>query len=368
MAERLVACAVSEGDQSESASFGIFVHDCIHEYLLACIAANQESHWSTLRQIVVNQFYRTPRGLGPERLDEAQDLLDRFAHTHLAELDTLLYLQGGEPALEYTMKLDVGWAIITGTVDRMDRIDGDDRDDPPRIVRATDYKSQWAQSPHLFQGRTYAQLTFAQPWAASLEEFHWMPDPFKLRSDPREGVIVYRRGDLDEWWVETLAGLRQRWDLRVSGRARPTGGAACTYCALRYSCPSALPVARDIPENVDQAVELVGEWIRFDLSRKLRGESLAAWFNNHAPIQVGGYEVGYLEPRDERFVASDPMGIVNHLNSMGLDGAAALKSIIDQTKIPSVVKPLLVEAKVARMERGKATFRRRKVGAPGDEE
>ncbi len=121
----------------------------------------------------------------------------------MADLAHLLWLpnESGtlQPALEHTLRADVGWAVATGTVDRMDRMDGDDRDDPPRIVQATDYKSQWAATPHLFQGRTYAQLAFLQPWAEQLEEFWWMPDPFKLRRDPNESVVVYRRGDLDDW-------------------------------------------------------------------------------------------------------------------------------------------------------------------------
>jgi len=392
--ERLISCAVSESDMGENAAFGIFVHDCIYEYLLACVQAKQESRWSVLPQIVTNQFYRVPRGLPPARLDEAQELLDRFAHMHLADLDRMLWLPvyepsrrlltdhpspvwagqawttdgAAKPALEYTMKLDVGWAVVSGTVDRMDRMDGDDRDDPPRIVQATDYKSQWAATPHLFQGRTYASLAFAQPWAQALEEFWWMPDPFKLRRDPNESVVVYRRGDLDQWWEETLIGVRQRWELRVSGRAVPTGGAACQYCALRYSCPKALPMARGMPENNDQARELAMEWIRMDASRALRKESLAAYFSEHAPIQVGGYEVGFLDPRDERFVTKDPMGVVNHLSAQGLDGSAVLKTIVDAAKIPNDLKPALVEAGVAKMVRGAATFKRRKVGAPGDGE
>jgi hypothetical protein len=119
---------------------------------------------------------------------------------------------------------------------------------------------------------------------------------------------------------------------------------------------------------VDQAVELAGEWIRTDISRKLRGESLAAYFNNHAPIQVGGYEIGLLQPRDERFVASDPLGIVTHLNSAGLDGSKVMFTGIDAKKIPHHMKAGLVEAGVARMARGPATFKRRKSGASGDED
>lgn len=383
--ERLVACAVSESDNGENAAFGILIHDCIYEYLLACVSAGQESRWSVLPQIVTNQFYRVPRGIGPERLDEAMELLERFTHTHTADLHTLMHLQTYEPstrnvgalwvsdsipkpALEYTMKLDVGWAVITGTVDRLDRVDGDDRDDPPRIVQATDYKSQWAVSPHLFQGRTYAALAFAQPWAYALQEFWWMPDPFKLKRDPMDGVIVYQRGDLDEWWEHTLAGVRQRWDLRISGRATPTGGVACQYCALRYGCSAALPVAKGIPENVDQAEELIGEWVRLEESVKLRKASLATYFNEHAPIQVGGLEVGWLSPREEQWRGSDPIGIVNHLNAQGLDGASVLFTAVNPKLVPSVLKDQLVVAGVARYERGPRTFKRRKAGAAGDED
>lgn len=370
--ERLISCAVSEPDQGDNAAFGSLVHDCIYEYLLACVTHQQESRWSDLRQIVVNQFYRVPRGINPQRLDEAHDLLDLWSHNHLADLHTLMYLPAADgtrslPALEYMLTADVGWATITGTVDRLDRLDGDDRDDPPRIVQATDYKTQWAATPHLFQGRTYAQLAFLQPWATGLEEFHWMPDPFKLRSDPHEGAIVYRRGDLDEWWKETIVGVKQRWDLRLSGRAVPTGGAACQYCALRYSCPQALPMARGIPENPEQAEELAMEWVRLDESAALRKESLAAYFKERAAQRVNGYEVGWLEPRDERFVASDPMGIVTALNAMGLDGASVLFTSIDKEKIPNHMKAGLVAAGVAKMAKGAATFKRRKAGAVGDE-
>jgi hypothetical protein len=365
--ERLIACAVSESDQGENTSYGIYVHDCIYEYLLSCVQHNQESRWTDLERIVVNQFYRVPRGLGPQFLDEARALLDQFAHTHLADLHTLLWVDG-KPALEHTLRTDIGWAVVHATADRLDRIDGDDPDDPPRIIMSTDYKTQWAATPHLFQGRTQAQLAFIV--FPDLEEFHWMPDPFKLRTLPQDGTIVYRRGDLDEWWKETLNGVKVRWDLRLSGRAVPTGGSACQYCALRYTCPQALPVARGIPENREQFEELFGEWVRLDEAAKIRKAGLAVWAKDRAPIRIGGYEVGWLVPLEDQWKASDPMGIVSHLDAAGLDGKSALVTWIAPDKVPYDQKPALVAAGVARYERGPASFKRRKAGAgpAGDEE
>jgi hypothetical protein len=290
--------------------------------------------------------------------------VDRFVHTHLADLSTLMWIDG-KPALEHTLRADVGWAIATATADRLDRMDGDDPDDPPRVIMSTDYKTQWAATPHLFQGRTQAQLAFLT-WP-DLEEFHWMPDPFKLRADPKEGAIVYQRGDLDDWWQETIIGVQQRYELRMSGRARPTGGTACQYCALRPTCPQALPVARGIPENRDQFEELFGEWIRMEQAAKIRKDSLAAWARDRAPLQIGGYEVGFLEPREPQWKATDPLGIVQHLDALGMDGKAALFTSIDKSKVPSYVKEGLVEAGVARFELGKPVFKRRRLGAPGDD-
>lgn len=378
--ERLIACAVSESDQGENTSYGIYVHDCLYAYLLACVAHNEQTRWSDLDAIVTEQFYRIPRGLSPAHLDEARQLLDTFAHGHMANLQTLLWLPHYEPnganewttdsiprpALEYTLSADVGWAVINGTVDRLDRLDGDDPDDPPRIIQATDYKSQWAATPHLFQGRTYAQLAFLQPWADGLEEFWWMPDPFRLRRDPNESVIVYKRGDLDAWWEETLHGVRQRWELRLSGRAVPTGGSACQYCALRYTCPQSLPVARGIPENREQFEELAMEWTRMTESAKIRKQGLEAYAKGRAPVLINGFHYGYMTPLEPQWKATDPMGIVTHLDAAGEDGKAALVTWIAPNKVPYDQKPALVEAGVARYEMGPAQFKRRKAGATGD--
>ncbi len=111
------------------------------------------------------------------------------------------------------------------------------------------------------------------------------------------------------------------------------------------------------------------EWLRMEQSTKLRKDSLATWFSEHAPMQVNGLTVGWLEPLDERFVTTDPMGIVSHLNAMGLDGASVMFTAIDSKKIPRDLQPALVEARVAKMVRGKAQFKHRKAGAAaGDDE
>jgi hypothetical protein len=360
----LLGCAVYEPDTGENAAFGIAAHDAIHAYWHQCIAAGEESRLGDVREIVA-QVLRLPRGLSFDRRDDLLELLDQFARTHLAELDALLWVDG-RPAIEYELRADVGWAVITGQPDRINRVDGGDVDDPVEGVSCPDYKTSWQTSDdHLFQGRTYAQLAFLR-WP-SLQTFEWMPDPLYARHDPVP--LLYVRGQLDEWWEDMLGSARAIWELRQSGRARPTGGSPCQYCDLRFACPGATLDAQLTPENDEQANEMAMSWLQAKEGLKAQRKGLAQYTaRRKKPLTVNGKLVGWMTPDEARWVASDPLGIVSHATAAGYQGAKDwVVTWIDPRQVPKELKPALVEAGKARYELGPPQFKDRKVSRVKDE-
>lgn len=374
--EAFLQCVQFRDDHSPEAAYGTAVHDAVHMYWQLCIATHEESRLGDVDRIVRDAFFRS-EGNDPERYEEARSLVYEFVSSRLLDAGQLLVVDR-LPAIEFSLRADNGWCWLTGRVDRLNRTDGEDPDDAPRIIRVKDYKSGWQPTggarldgapsngstrviPHEFQRRFYACLAFNDPRInprGELEAVETEIEFMRYHGEPE--VITYERGELDAWWEDVRWALAQRWQDR---KAPPTGCNSCQFCADRITCGAATTEARAIPTDLEQARHLASDWIRTTARAKGQRAALLGFMQERDPIVVGGLEVGFLRPRKATWKASKPLEIVTHLNAAGMAGDQVLFTAVDPRKVPDVLKAPMVEAGIARWEPGAPEFKARKAGA-----
>lgn len=344
----LLGCLEYESGQSENASFGSALHAAIARYWQTCKAHDEESRMADLDTIAREVFFGTVWGIDPGRYQEFRDLLDLFARTHTAELISLKHL-------EHTLVVETDVAVLTGTADRIDRIDGGDPDDPPTILLIRDYKSQWAVEDHAFQLTFYAAAA-AITWP-SVRMVATEADHFRLQG---KGIVraEYERDYLLQWWEDMLVGVRDRLERLGAGRAAPTGGVGCQYCKKRLRCAAAIPPFDSAPENLDQAEEMFQTMLRYEIGLEESKSALKAYFKEREAEVWGGLEIGFLRPLDESWKAKKPLEIAKALTELGQDGKAALS--VDASAVPSYLKGEMVRRGLAEYVLGAPTFKHRK--------
>jgi hypothetical protein len=257
--------------------------------------------------------------------------------------------------VEHTETLDVGWAILTCTMDRIDRADLGDEDDEPTCELITDYKTEQGEMAHEFQISWYAQMRFLTHPALQELVFIVESNRDRYKSDP----VTIKRGELDLWWKSMLSALRDRWEAQPASRV-PTGGPACVGCARRADCPKALVVAREMPENEDQADELFEEALRLQEAFEVRKEGLRLFYSGREPRVAAGHEVGFLTPRDAKLVVTaKPLDLRAWLNKHHMDGDSVLKVDSDVVSKSAIADTLVVNG-LAKREHSRPGFRWRK--------
>jgi PD-(D/E)XK nuclease superfamily len=345
--QAILACTSYESGPSPNAALGSVVHDAIAAYILTCRTAGEETRLDQVEQLATEAFFRIPRGLDAGRLEEARMLLDRFARTHVAELATLLHV-------EKTLTHDVGFALINGTVDRIDRADGGDPDDPFTEILISDWKTSWAVEEHAFQMMFYAALA-CHTWP-SVEAVTTRVDHFRLN----DGIVEasYTRGWLLQWFGDIMVGLQKRL---TEPKGEPTGGVACQFCAKRLTCGYAIAPFNAVPENDGQVEEIIQDWIRLDAAELETRKVLETYFSARLAMEVNGLEVGWLEPHDPVFRAvADVDTIEAAAKGLMLDLEQLVEKKLRSRGVPMAAKRALVDAGVAEFVPGPATFKARK--------
>jgi PD-(D/E)XK nuclease superfamily protein len=345
LAEGLLSCVQFTREDGEQLAFGQALHSFIAAYTLLCQAKGEETRLIDFSRLAAEAWART-HGLKQSRWQEFQDLCQHFAETRPASLSSLLHV-------EHTLTLDVGWAILVCTVDRLDRADLGDPDEAPIYIQISDWKTERAELDHDFQARWYSQMVFlTMPsvqdvvFAVHALRDWWKPEPF-----------VFRRGELDLWWDAMLTGLKARLDVP---HALPVGGPACPGCAKRYECARSTAVAGSIPENEDQADEQFQEVLRLEEAIDVRKEGLKRFYSGHAERVVNGHEIGYLTPRDPRLVITvAAMDFLKFVRRRRLIGDQVLKVDTEQLG-GKQLQQKLVDGGVAKHEFSRPSFKWRK--------
>jgi hypothetical protein len=342
LAESLLTCTEFEREDGEQLAFGTAFHSFAAAYILLCQSSGEETRHTDVARLSSEAWART-HGLLQSRYSEFMELCERWASSHLANLETLLHV-------EHTETLDVGFAILTATMDRIDRADMGDPDEEPRRELVTDHKSEQGEMDHTFQEFFYIQMRLLNHPA--LEEVGLHIDPVRDRWSTEP--TWYSRGQLDLWWKTMLAGLRDR----VQGpRGNPTGGPACNGCAKRYHCPKALAVAREIPETEEQADEQFAELLRLEEAVTVRKAGQELFYRDREDRVVVGKEIGFLRPRAPHLViTAKPKELRTWLNRHHMDGEVAMK--VDSEQIgKSGIRDKLVTAGLATLELGRPVFK-----------
>lgn len=289
--QAFLGCPVYAASTSTEARLGIYHHDNFAAYTLECKRQREDSLLSEVDRIARETFFTYPRGLDPSYVEDGRQLLDRFARMYPSEWETLT-------RVEDTLVVDVGWAYLTGTIDREDRLDGGDPDDPPTEIRIRDYKSWWGRDTHEFQARFYAALRYQQPDA---DELQYVEMEFIYPRRNMEPVASawtrddWENGELGEWWQEeVLEPLARWWPQRR--RLGAHGGAQCVYCAKRFTCAAADLGASQVPADEQEVAEHFQVTLRLEQLMAERRQQLAKFFERRPPMEIAGYELGYLFP------------------------------------------------------------------------
>jgi len=341
LAEGLLSCVQFKREDGEQLAFGQAVHSFIAAYTLQCKATGEETRLVDVGRLASEAWARTP-GLLQSRWQEYMDLCQHFAESRPAQLQTLMHV-------EHTITLDVGFAILACTVDRIDRTDFGDPDEDPREVQIPDWKTERAELDHDFQARWYSQMVLLVMPSVDLVTFAvhalrdwWAPEPY-----------YFRRGELDLWWSSTLLGLKARLD---TPNAAPIGGPACPGCADRYKCPRSTAEARAIPETLDQAEEIFQETLRMEEGLDVRKKALKHFFSGHPETVMLGKEIGFLTPREENLVITAAAGdVAKFMRRKHMDTSTLLK--VDKEQLNKRLEDVLVGAGLARHEYSKPAFK-----------
>jgi hypothetical protein len=289
LAEGKIACEAFVREDNERLARGQAVHRFIYRWTAFAEGGGREPDREEARELAAGAWADT-QGLDPFDFEDFMQLCERYAQSHLARLDTLV-------GYEQTLKLDVGWAVLTCTYDRLDRHEDDDPDDPLRRAMLWDYKTEHRRMNHEFQKRWYAQMLFLA--IPTLEHLWWQEDPLRSGSLPDPERV--ERGQYDDWWEATLTALRQRV-LEPTGER--VGSHICFDCGNRLDCARAIKPATIVPRSEEQAVLLVREHRRLTAGADARWEALARWANGKQPLHVDGEFVGWMTPIEERFVVT----------------------------------------------------------------
>lgn len=364
LAEALLSCTHYESEESEHAAFGTALHDFHAAYTNLCVEANEESRLQDIDRLAVDAFWLRG-GVDPGRLDEFKSLCDHFARTRLMRPATFM-------SVEQTLTLDVGWAILTCTVDRMDRMDNGDRDDPATEVLITDRKTEWPgyqtvevegedgalderrqTERHPFQMNWYVQERFLT--MPSLSRVGFFFDYVRVGHYP-ENVTWFERGELDPWWADVLKGLQKKL---AGPKGQPTGGNACQFCRNRRDCPMAISAAATAPTTPAEADQQLEEQLRLEEAIKLRKSQLKAFYADRDPRVAIGHEVGFQAPREKSFkVTGTAAQVKAWADEKGLEGIELLE--VDKDALGAETRRQLVDAGLASFEYSAPSFKVRK--------
>jgi hypothetical protein len=344
MAEGLATCPAFVMERSERLAFGQAAHAFISTYWRHLQSLGEETDMAGWTSLATDAWARTP-GLHQGRFAEFMDLCERFVRSHLGELHALA-------AAEEPITLNVGWAILVCTPDRIDRVDGGDRDDAATWERITDYKTEQGEMDHWFQLSWYAQMRFLT--RPSLKRLDLVLDLIRW-GRPHDPITV-ERGDLDVWWDTTLTALRHRLDV---GPGAPVGGPSCEGCALRRTCGESLPSMAIAPQTEREADVLLAEHRRLDAATKVRWGLLEEFYRSRsARPDVNGEEIGYLTTREDSFELLVDAGQVRLFAALsGMDQDALIRPAVPDN---AGLRDRLVELGLARYYRKPPIFKTRK--------
>ncbi len=312
LAEAILQCSHYEGDFGPQLAFGSAFHSFAASYALECYEAGKESLLTRVTSLA-ERAWSDQRGVEPGRWLEFLELCEKWAASHTADLHTLM-------TIEETLTLDVGWAILTCTLDRQDRIDAGDPDDEPTKIRVTDWKTELGEMPHEFQIWDYSAKRFAT--MPSLIDLEFVIDP--VRQNQPYPPITFVRGQLDRWWDMTQRTLRAR----VFGpKGDPHGGPACENCRLRLECAASTAVARHAPQNDAEARALVEKREVLAAGLALADELLEQYTDGRAPLlDVAGRDAGWMTTVKPSFKAIAPASrVIEWAVETGRDIEAVVK-------------------------------------------
>lgn len=288
--QQLIGCEAAESDESEAANFGSLFHRCVEAYWDRCMHAGgdlPEESDSIVSAVLAEKAW----GVDPSRFADLRQLMDRFVWSHSVSIQTFA---STERKLSAEIETDTDPFILTGTVDRSDWLEVDQYGQPT-VGMITDYKSHYAIVDVSFQMRVYANLMIRiHP---SVEVVVTRPDFVRIRQG-EEFDEQMTRTQLQEWWDDTLppsllTRVVERYKTKRAGEPMiPTGGSACQYCRLRWSCPASIAPHRNAPATEDEARTVLAELIRLNAGVATRKDALKPWVVTlGAVVATAEYEI-----------------------------------------------------------------------------
>ena len=273
--QQLIGCEAAESDESEPANFGSLFHRCVEAYWDRCMQAGgdvPEEFDSIIDAVLGERAW----GVDPVRFVDLRKVMDRFVWSHTVGLATFA---STERKLRAVIDTDTEPFLLTGTVDRSDWLETNEWGEPT-VGMITDYKTHHAIVDVAFQMRVYGNLLIRMHPSVDLVVVR--PDFVRIRQG-EEFDEQLTRTELEEWWDVTLPPslltrvIERKRERDAGAKMTPTGGSACQYCRLRWSCAAAIAPARTHPQNEDEARGVLAEVIRLDAAVKARKDALRPW-------------------------------------------------------------------------------------------
>lgn len=220
--------------------------------------------------------------------DEPGFPIERTAELERMVIDYIRSVDRAALRREWDVEVEVelervadGVAILTGRADRIDvSKDG-------RTVRLPDYKTNWQLAQEKeppFQLMYYGSLAARKYLSAErfILELH----------GARQGSVqswTLSVDDIEEWWERMTTRLEQV----LRDEKRPTGGEQCHGCEKVWTCSAAPLEMSHVPENDDQALELVQDLTRRQAGVELLTNALKTYSKDREPFVLGDKLVGY---------------------------------------------------------------------------
>jgi len=303
---------------------GRSLHEFAAQYGKHCLTERVKTDITKAEEIALTVISKVPL----EKQDDFMALVKKFVDSHKFAHENIIGIE--EEVCFDRELLPAPWysneAWFRGKIDLIESIDNES-------VLITDYKTGWAVDVDLRQLKTYAWLVSKQ--YPHVESFRVTQDYVRLNiiSD----VVVFNRGDLDDWEKKILKRCDAIEASVKAGKYKAVPGGRCKTCPYVMQCstpPSELMVTDEASATLACKTVLVLEGQLDALKSQLK-----AYTAEHGPLIVNDQEFGHFISHGKTWdvdkflqVCPDP----SHYLSVNNTKAKKLsEDIIDAASVPS---------------------------------
>ena len=329
---------------SEALAFGGLVHTIIANYTRHCMDNGLPTDITAMPDIVRICFYEKPSGLPSSRYNEVLEVAERFAGSHVFEIDTI---EGYEKWIQAW--LSGKKFLFRGILDLL-KIEG-------TTATIRDYKSDFQLRP---QSEVEGDMQLkVYPWLVSLE--YSKITTFRCELDfVRHDVVrtfTFERDQIPKIEKQVMGMIAMVEDAIAKNKFPATPGQACNWCGYTAACPKAQDIPADVRpiQTPEDARAMAEELSVLERQVAIRKDLLKAFCNKNGNVEFNGLAWGHhlVESR----AIEDIDAFVKILNSakqdprpyLTISGTKVKKLFRDDTMLARL-EPIIVEKNYTRFD------------------